>query len=82
MIPACIAHFIVFLPTMLNVASSVCMFCISSIVSSSDAGWDWEIKKGIYKVRIKNDGTFEVNFNNDIYTKKFLGLGFFPSRHF
>lgn len=49
----------------------------SSVVASSDVGWDWEVKKGVYKLRIKNDGTFEVNHLGDVFSLKFNGLGFF-----
>ena len=51
----------------------------TSIIVSQDVGWDFEVKKGVYKLRIKNDGTFEVNHLGDVYSLKFLGLGFFNS---
>lgn len=49
----------------------------TSIVASQDVGWDWEVKKGVYKLRIKNDGTFEINHLGDIISLKLNGLGFF-----
>jgi hypothetical protein len=50
-----------------------------NIVSSSDTGWDYEVKKGVYKLRIKNDGTFEQNHLGDIVSQKIIGIGFFNS---
>ena len=49
----------------------------TNIVTSQDIGWDWEVKKGVYKLRIKNAGTFEVNHLGDIFSLKLLGLGFY-----
>jgi len=48
-----------------------------NFVASQDVGWDWEVKKGVWKLRVKNDGTFEVNHLGDIYSQKLEGLGFF-----
>lgn len=48
-----------------------------NFVVSQDVGWDWEVKKGVWKLRVKNDGTFEVNHLGDIYSQKLEGLGFF-----
>ncbi len=50
-----------------------------NIVSSFYAEWNWEVKKGVYKLRIKNNGTFEQNHLGDIVTQKIIGIGFFNS---
>lgn len=51
----------------------------TTIVQSQDVGWDWEVKKGVYSLRIKNDGTFEVSHLGDKYTQKLTGIGFYNS---
>lgn len=51
----------------------------TTIVASKDPGWNWEVKKGVFKLRIKNDGSFEVNHLEDIYVQKLTGIGFFNS---
>ncbi len=51
----------------------------SSIVSSNDEGWDFEVKKGIYQIRIKNDGELEFTNVGDSFTLKLQGVGFFNS---
>ena len=48
-----------------------------SLVASSDDGWDWEVKKGVYKLRVKNDGTFEFNHMGDIVQLQLKALGFY-----
>ena len=51
----------------------------TNIQPSGDLTWDWEVSSGVYKVRIKDDGTFEVNHLGDIINQKLIGLGFFNS---
>lgn len=51
----------------------------TNFVASSDIGWDWEVKNGIYKLHVKNDGTFEINHLNDVFSLKLNGLGFYNS---
>ena len=49
----------------------------TAIQPSTDTGWNYEVKKGVYKLRIKVDGTFEFAYKGDILSKKILGVGFY-----
>lgn len=48
-----------------------------TIVESREPGWDWEVTKGIWALRIKNDGTYQSLFNNHVITRIPIGVGYY-----
>jgi hypothetical protein len=49
----------------------------TDIKTSNETGWDWEVVKGVYKLKVKDDGTFEINHLGDVFSQRLIGIGFY-----